>query len=141
MSSAVTYALGREVVRLDEVADRLADTGAEPVLVRAARSGGDAVDVAAKILLRRFSPLHHELDLHAVLFFERERRLVHRLDVPVADDLLQVIDEAFLVLKDVFLSGGLVFEVTFTPRCRCCDLEAPRYRRVEFDFRENRGSG
>ena len=73
------HALGRQVVRLDVVADRLADAGAQAVLVRAADAGRDAVDVAAKVLVGRLGPLQHELDLDAVFFLERERRFVHRL--------------------------------------------------------------
>ena len=63
MSSAVErHALRRQVVRLDEVADRLAEAGAEAVLVRAARAGRDAVDVAADVLVGRLGPLQRELD-------------------------------------------------------------------------------
>ena len=51
------HALRREVVRLDVVAHRLADAGAQAVLVRAARAGRDAVDVAAQVLVGRLGPL------------------------------------------------------------------------------------
>ncbi len=47
----------REVVRVDVVAHRFADAGAQAVLVRAARAGGDAVDVAAQVLVGGFGPL------------------------------------------------------------------------------------
>ena len=61
------HALRRQVVRLDEVADRLAEAGAEAVLVRAARSGRDAVDVAAHVLVGRLRPLQHEVEPDAAL--------------------------------------------------------------------------
>ena len=56
------HAFRRQVVRLDEVADRLAEAGAQPVLVRAARSGRDAVDVRAQVLVGAFRPLQHEIE-------------------------------------------------------------------------------
>ena len=61
------HALRRQVVRLDEVADRLAEPGAEAVLVRAARSRGDAVDVAAHVLVGRLRPLQREVEPDAAL--------------------------------------------------------------------------
>ena len=56
------HAFRREVVRLDEVAHRLADAGAQPALVRAAGSGRDAVDVRAHVLVGRLGPLQHEIE-------------------------------------------------------------------------------
>ena len=61
------HALRREVVRLDVVAHRLAEPRAEAVLVRAARAGRDAVDVAPQELVGRLGPLQHELGAEAVL--------------------------------------------------------------------------
>ncbi len=60
-------AFRREVVRLDEIADRLADAGAQTILVRPAGSGGDAVDVAANVLVRRLGPLQREIDAQVVV--------------------------------------------------------------------------
>src|SRR5207302_563070 len=54
-------AFWREVVGLDEVADRFAQTGAKSVLVRAARRGRDAIDVRAEVLVGRLGPLKHEI--------------------------------------------------------------------------------
>ena len=56
------HALRREVVRVDEVANRLADAAAQPVLVRAAGRGRNAVDVAAQVLVGRLGPLQHEIE-------------------------------------------------------------------------------
>ena len=133
------HALRRQVVRLDVIADRLAEPGAQAVLVRAARSGRDAVDVAAQVLVGRFGPLQDELDLDAVLFLERERRFVHRLGVPLGDDLLQVVDEAFFVLEHVLLAGGLVLERDLDAAMQVAgDLEPlADHLRVELDLREN----
>ena len=75
------HALRRQVVRLDEVADGLAEPGAEAVLVRAAGAGRDAVDVAAHVLVGRLRPLQRQVEPDAALVAllrERERRFVHR---------------------------------------------------------------
>jgi len=45
------HALRREIVRVDEIADGLAQTGTEPVLVGPSRSGRNAVDIAAEVLV------------------------------------------------------------------------------------------
>ena len=58
------HALGREVVRLDVVAHGLAEAGAQPVLVRAARPGRDAVHVAPHVLVGRLRPLQHQVEPH-----------------------------------------------------------------------------
>ena len=133
------HALRRQVVRLDVVAHRLAEAGAETVLVRAAAAGGNAVDVTAEMLVGGFGPLQHELDLHAVFLLERERRFVHRLAGSLRDDLLQVVDQAFLVLEDVFLPGGLVLERHLDAAMQVAgDLETlADDLRIEFDLRKN----
>src|SRR4029079_18539953 len=107
------HALGREVVRLDEVAHRLAQAGAETVLVRAARTGRDAVDVAPDVLVGGLRPLQREIEADAafvVLAHQRERRLVHRRRAALADDLLQVVGQPLGVLEDGLLALRLVLE-------------------------------
>src|SRR6185369_11180191 len=54
-------ALWRQVVRVDVVADRLAETDAEAVLVGAAGTGGDAVYEAAQVLVGGLGPLQRQL--------------------------------------------------------------------------------
>ena len=49
-------------MRLDVVANRLADAGTQPVVVRAAGSGRDAVDVAANVVVCRLGPLQHQVE-------------------------------------------------------------------------------
>ena len=73
------HALRRQAVRFDEVADRLADAGAQAVLVRAARTGRDAVDVRPDVLVGRFGPLEHEVEPDAFVPAQHERRFVYRL--------------------------------------------------------------
>ncbi len=87
-------------MRVDEVADRLADARAQPVLVRAARSGRDAVDVRANVLVGRFGPLQHEIEPQPLVRFRTNGDVVHRLGAALRDDLLQVVDEPFGVLED-----------------------------------------
>src|SRR4051794_9180794 len=103
----------REVVRVDEIPDRLSETDAESVLVRAARSRRNPVDVTAHVLVRRLRPLQRDVEADAalvVLARERERRVVHLRGAAIRDDLLQVIREPFGVLEDRFLPLPLVFE-------------------------------
>ena len=107
------HALWRQVVRLDEVADRLAEPGAEAVLVRAARPGRDPVDVAAHVLVGRLRPLEREIEPQAALVAvleQRERRVVHRRRGSLAQDRLQIIGKPLGVLEDVLLVLRLVFE-------------------------------
>ena len=64
---------------------------------------------------------------------------MHGLGVFLADDFLQVVDQAFLVLVDVLLSGGFILERDLDAAMQvACNLEAlTNGLRVEFDFREN----
>ncbi len=111
MSSAVErHALGRQVVRLDEVADRLADAAAQSAFVRAARSGRDAVDVGPDVLVGRLGPLQREVEPQPIVFGQRERRFVDRLRAALFDDLLQVVDQPFAVLEDRLLLRRFVLE-------------------------------
>ena len=113
------HAARREVVRLDVVADRLADRAAEAVLVRAAGAGGDAVDVALE-RAPRSPPVHWNATsiVRAVLLLERERRVVDRLVPALGDDLLQVVDDAVLVVEGLVLAVRLVVEADLQPRWR-----------------------
>ena len=97
------HAFRRQVVRLDEVAHRLAEAGAQTVFVRAAGSGRNAVDVRAQVLVGRLRPLQHEIEPQRLVLGQRERRVVHRLRAALGDDLLQVVDDAFAVLEDELL--------------------------------------
>ena len=94
-------ALRRQVVRFDEVAHRFAEAGAKAVLVRAARAGGDAVDVAAQMLVGRFGPLQREIEAKAVASLDREGRIVDGRLAALGDDPPQVVDDALGVLEDV----------------------------------------
>ena len=101
------HALRRQVVRFDEVPDRLAEPRAEAVLVRAARSGRNAVDVAANVLVGRLRPLQREVEPQAALVAllrNRERRLVNGHRRALAEDLLQVVGQPLGVLEDVCFS-------------------------------------
>src|SRR5262249_13182998 len=101
------------IVRLDEIANGLAKTGTEAVLVRSAGTGGNAVDVAAQVLVGRLRPLERDVEADSALVVfarERERRLVHRRCVPLGDYLLEIVDESFHVLEDDLLARALVFE-------------------------------
>ena len=133
---AERHALRRQVVRLDVIAHRLAEAGAKPVLVRAARPRRNAVDVTAQVLVGRFGPLQHQLDLDAV---ERERRLVHGPGALLGDDLLEVVDQPFLVLEHILLSGGLVVERHLDAAMEVAGhLEALADQlRLELDLRED----
>jgi hypothetical protein len=71
--------LRRQVVRLDEIADRLAEAGAQPVLVRAAGPRRDAVHVRAHVLVGGFGPLKDQIEAQPFLLVQYERRIVDRL--------------------------------------------------------------
>ena len=137
------HALRREVVRLDEIAHRLADSGAQAVLVRAARGGGDAVDVAADVLVGGLGPLQDAVEPEAVLPGHREGRFVHGLRATLGDDLSQVLDEPFLVRVEGLLARALVLEGDLQSLVQeARDLESlADDRRVELDLREDRRVG
>ena len=102
-----------EAVGLDEVADGLADARPQPVLVGPARAGGNAVDVAAQMLVGGLRPLQHEVDpgaVRVVVAGEPERRLVHRRRLPVGDDAPRVVGQPVLVMEAVGPSRRLVGE-------------------------------
>ena len=94
-------AFRRKVVRLDEVADRLAEPGAQAVFVRAARAGRDAVDVASGCA-RRSLPSTAARDRGAALrpWLSTNGDLVNGLGASLGDDLLLIVDESFGVLED-----------------------------------------
>ncbi len=91
---------GDEVVRLDEVADRLADAGAQAVFVRAAGAGGNAVDVA-RGGARRCDSVHCSARSmpRSVLAREHEGRCRARRALALGDDLLQVVEQPFSCSK------------------------------------------
>ncbi len=126
---------------LDEVAHRLADAGAQAALVRAARSGRDAVDVRAHVLVGRLGPLQHEVEPQPFVPGQREGQIVHRLGAALDDDLAQVVDDPFAVLVDDLLFRPLVLEGDLQPLVQVAgDLEPLLDdRRVELDLREDRG--
>src|SRR5581483_7872 len=136
-------ALRRQVVRLDVVAHGLAEAGAQAGLVRAARSGRNAVDVRAQMLVGRFGPLQDDVDARAVFLRERERRLVDRLRAALGDDLPQVVDEPFLVLEDDLLVRAFVLEGDLQAFVQVARDFEPLFdhRGVELDLREDRGVG
>ena len=136
-------ALGRQVVRLDEVAHRLADARAQAVLVRAAGAGRDAVDVAADLLVGRLGPLHRQVDAEAVVLREHERRLVDRSACSRREQLLQVGLDAVGVLERLARLRRLVLEDDLHAL-----VEVARHLetladdgRVELDLREDRRVG
>ena len=133
------HALRRQVVRLDEIPDRLADARAQAVLVRAAGAGGDAVDVAAQVLVGRFGPLQHAVEAQAVLAVDRERLLVDRLRAALGDDLAEVVDDAFVVLVDDLVLRDLVVEGDLHALVQVADDLEPLAdgRRVELDLRKD----
>src|SRR5438445_143273 len=124
------HAFRREVVRLDVVAHRFREAGAESALVRAARSGRDAVDVRAQVLVGCFRPLQHDVEPQVIVYSggpsppevysgspsppvtlrggpfaplrcgDAEWCLVYRLRATLGDDLSQVFDQPFGVLED-----------------------------------------
>src|SRR4029078_4326082 len=69
------HALRRQVVRVDEIADGLSEAGSKAVLVRAAGSRRNAVDVAAHVLVGGLRPLQREIETEAPVFTARERVL------------------------------------------------------------------
>ncbi len=102
-------------------------------------AGRNAVDVAADVLVGGLGPLQHQLHLEPVLLFEREGRFVHGLGAALADDLLQVVGDAFGVLEGVLLPCGLVVEDDLDAA-----MEKARHFEpladdggVELDFRED----
>ena len=118
-------------------------TGAQPVVVRAARSGRNAVDVAANVLVGGLGPLQHQVEPRAALALEQERRVVNRLRAARRDDLLQEVRQPFLVLKDVLRALGFVLERDAHTLVDVADDLEPLAdeRRVEFDLREDRRVG
>ena len=135
--------LRREVVGLDEVAHRLADAGAQAVLVRAAGARRDAVDVATDLLVGRLGPLHRQVDAETVVLPEHERRLVDRPDARRREQLLQVGFDAVGVLERLARLRRLVLEDDFHALVEIArHLEALADERgVELHLREDRGVG
>ena len=140
------HALRRKVVRVDEIANGLAQAGAEAVLVRAARSRGDAVHVAAHVLVGRLRPLQREIQPEpglVALLRHGERRVVHGRRGSLREDFLQVVRQPFGVLIDDFRALGLVLEDNLHAFVQVArHLEPlPDDRRVELDLRKDRRIG
>ena len=66
-------------MRLDEIADGLAEAGSQAVLVRAAGPGRDPVHVRAQMLVGRFGPLEDQIEAQPLFLVQDERRVMHRL--------------------------------------------------------------
>ncbi len=128
---------------VDEVPDRLADAGAQAVLVRAAGAGRDAVDVASQVLVGCFGPLEHAIEAQSVLAIDAERLLVHGLRTTVGNDLPKVVDDAFVVLVDHLVLRDLIVEGHFDAFVQVADDLEPLAEsgRVELDLREDRRIG
>ena len=111
--------------------------------MRAARGRGDAVHVAADVLVGGLGPLECDLDRRAVLFHERERRIVNRLVTALDDHLLQVIDDALLVLEGLVGLVGFVDEADLHAAMQeARDLEPlADDRGIEIGARKDRGIG
>ena len=116
------HAFRREVVRLDEVAHRLAEAGAEAVLVRAARCRRDAVDVAAHVLVGRLRPLQRDIEPRC-----RSRRFPREANGasctgtrrPLGEDLLQVVGRGPRCAgRRRFSAVASSSKTIFTPLCR-----------------------
>ena len=87
------HALRCQVVRVDEIADGLAEAGAQAVFVSSPGPGRDPVDVTPQVLVGGFGPLQRQVDPQAVAFTrEHERLLVHGARLALVDDLAKVRD-------------------------------------------------
>ena len=104
---------------------------------------GNAVDVAAHVLVGGFGPLQHEVEPRTALALEHERRLVHRLGAAFGDDLLDEVGQPFLVLEDLLRPLGLVLERDADALVDVADDLEPlaNQRRVELDLRKDRRIG
>ena len=88
-------------MRIDVVAHCLHEAGLEPILVRAAHLGGDAVHVALHELVGGLAPAERELELHAVLVRLVEGRGSGRHDplAAIGDQLGDVLGDAAVVTE------------------------------------------
>src|SRR6185369_15552309 len=104
------HAFRRQIVGIDEVADRFADARPQAIFMRAARSGRNAVYIRADVFVGRFSPLQHEVESQPFITVLNERDVVYGLGATLRDDLLLIIDEAFGVFDDHARFGAFVLE-------------------------------
>ena len=97
--------LGLDLVDIHVVLDGLGDARAEARFVRSAAPCADAVDVAADLVIGRFSPAEGQLDADLVfVLFSVEGAFVDRLLGVVADDLFEVgLDPVGMLQLDGFL--------------------------------------
>jgi hypothetical protein len=120
---------------------------AEAVLVRAARAGGDAVHVAADVLVGRLGPEEGQVEFHAALVALarlRERRVVHRRRGAVLRRSSGGSPRALVVLEDdASAPARLVLEDDLQSLVQIArDLEPlADDRRIELDLREDRRVG
>jgi hypothetical protein len=139
------YTLGREVVRLDEVAHRLAKTGAKAVLVRPARPGRDAVDVAADVFVGGLRPLERDVEPTPPSSPSRASvKGVSCTGVAVrSEDRLQVVGQPLGVLEDELLPRRFVLERDLDAAVQVARHLEPLLidLGVELDLREDRRVG
>ena len=130
-------------MRVDIVADRLAETGAQPVFVRPARARRNAIDVASDVLVGRLGPLQHQVEPRLTLASLDERDVVNRFCAALLDNLLQVVRQALLVVKDLPGPVGLVLERDADALVDVAgNLEAlTNRRRIELHLRKDRRVG
>ena len=136
------YPLRRQVVRLDEVADGLAQAGAKAGLVGAAGTGWDAVDIAADRLVGRLGPLQRYVDPGPALGMaarEDKRGVVHRRGVQLPDDAREIVGQAIVVSERFTDPPRLVVEDELDAAMDIArDLYTfPEQRRVERRLRED----
>ena len=138
------HALRREVVRLDEIAHRLADSGAQAVLVRAARGGGDAVDVAADVLVGGLGPLQDAVEPEAVLALDTVKAASCTGFAPRSATIFRRYSTSpSSCAKRAFSPVLSSSKATFSPLCRKLEISS-RSRMiagVELDLREDRRVG
>ena len=110
-------ALGSEVVRLDEVAHRLDQPRAQPLLVRASRARRNAIDVGAHGLVGGFGPHQRQLDARLRFGELEDRADLHAR--AVADEFLQVVANAARVREgDLLHRSPESANTTSSPECR-----------------------
>ena len=117
--------------------------GAQPVLVRAARAGGNAVDVAADVLVGRLGPLQHEIEPRTAFALEHERGARAPAWPRVRRRSSDEVGQPFLVLEDLLRPLRLVLERDADTLVDVADDLEPlaNHARIELDLRENRRIG
>src|SRR5687767_11257073 len=75
-----------------------------------AGSGRNSVHVASNVLVSGFSPLQDQVETRLAFAVQDKRRIVNGLRPASGKNLVQVIAQTFVVLKDVFGALGVVLE-------------------------------